>query len=147
MAYKPRIESNNLDLTSILSTIDELPDAGASVETCTVVLNIMAYVENPELGNFWALCYSDGVFYPRDLSGEISLAAAPPEEELYTTTHTISDVVRHSVLAINSGNPNIGTAQVTDVSGAVKVADNYSGIQAYIITAENGSTAVIGYIF
>lgn len=30
--YKPRIESNNLDLTSILSTINELPDAGASVE-------------------------------------------------------------------------------------------------------------------
>lgn len=34
MAYKPRIESNNLDLTSILSTIKELPDAGPSVETC-----------------------------------------------------------------------------------------------------------------
>ena len=36
--YKPRIESNNLDLTSILSTINELPDAGPSVETCTVTL-------------------------------------------------------------------------------------------------------------
>lgn len=39
MAYKPRIESNNLDLTSILSTINELPDAGASgptLETCTI---------------------------------------------------------------------------------------------------------------
>lgn len=32
MAYKPRIESNNLDLTSILSAINELPEAGASVE-------------------------------------------------------------------------------------------------------------------
>ena len=28
--YKPRIESNNLDLTSILSTINELPEAGGS---------------------------------------------------------------------------------------------------------------------
>lgn len=38
--YEPRIESNNLDLTSILSTINELPDAGSggggSIETCTV---------------------------------------------------------------------------------------------------------------
>lgn len=46
--YKPRIESNNLDLTSILSTINELPDAGGggggsggggTLETCTVTLS------------------------------------------------------------------------------------------------------------
>lgn len=37
--YKPRIESNNLDLTSILSTINELPDAGASVETATITFD------------------------------------------------------------------------------------------------------------
>ena len=36
--YKPRIESNNLDLTSILSTINELPEAGPSVETAEIQL-------------------------------------------------------------------------------------------------------------
>ena len=36
--YKPRIESNNLDLTSILATINELPDAGPSVETAEIQL-------------------------------------------------------------------------------------------------------------
>lgn len=41
--YKPRIESNNLDLTSILATINELPDAGGGsveVETCTVNVHV-----------------------------------------------------------------------------------------------------------
>lgn len=36
--YKPRIESNNLDLTSILSTINELPEAGGGVETAEIQL-------------------------------------------------------------------------------------------------------------
>lgn len=39
MAYKPRIESNNLDLTSILSTINELPEAGSGGTTLTVTTN------------------------------------------------------------------------------------------------------------
>lgn len=36
--YKPRIETNNLDLTSILSTINELPDAGPNIEVSTVTI-------------------------------------------------------------------------------------------------------------
>lgn len=40
MAYKPRIESNNLDLTSILSTINELPDAGGGTpRVCTITIS------------------------------------------------------------------------------------------------------------
>lgn len=46
MAYKPRIESNNLDLTSILSTINDLPEAGSGgggtdgtdLKTCTLTV-------------------------------------------------------------------------------------------------------------
>lgn len=38
--YKPRIESNNLDLTSILSTINELPDAGGGTAQGSVTVNI-----------------------------------------------------------------------------------------------------------
>ena len=38
--YKPRIESNNLDLTSILSTINELPDAGGGTAQGSVRFNI-----------------------------------------------------------------------------------------------------------
>lgn len=53
--YKPRIESNNLDLTSILSTINELPEAGSggpTLETCTVTFV-------PERsGIFDSLCYT-----------------------------------------------------------------------------------------
>lgn len=38
--YNTTLQSNNIDLQSILNTINELPDAGsggAAVETCTVV--------------------------------------------------------------------------------------------------------------
>lgn len=50
--YKPRIESNNLDLTSILSTINELPDAGG--ETQMSVAWVMQYTE------VWLVCFNEG---------------------------------------------------------------------------------------
>lgn len=40
MAYKPIIEANNLDLTSMLSTINELPEAGIKTITTTTPTNI-----------------------------------------------------------------------------------------------------------
>lgn len=48
MAYKPRIESNNLDLTSILSTINELPEAskGVSLDVITAPSLPATVVEN-----------------------------------------------------------------------------------------------------
>lgn len=48
--YKPRIESNNLDLTSILSTINELPDAGDAAGVCTITITGMP---------FYSLVYQD----------------------------------------------------------------------------------------
>ena len=46
--YKPRIETNNLDLTSILSTINELPEAskGASIDVITASSLPATVVEN-----------------------------------------------------------------------------------------------------
>ena len=66
--YKPRIESNNLDLTSILSTINELPDAGPSVETCTLTIigdtgdlgNSSLYYVNEQLNTQTGTYYAMG---------------------------------------------------------------------------------------
>lgn len=50
MAYKPRIETNNLDLTSILSTIDELPEAAKPEQTKTVTPKASAQTVTPDSG-------------------------------------------------------------------------------------------------
>ena len=59
--YKPRIESNNLDLTSILSTINELPEAGGGgggsggLETCKLIMTNVTttnFLYQPALGEY-----------------------------------------------------------------------------------------------
>ena len=64
--YKPRIETNNLDLTSILSTINELPDAGPSVETCTLTMSI----QSPSVSPTALVCIlADGSFIDKNFGG------------------------------------------------------------------------------
>lgn len=76
--YKPRIESNNLDLTSILSTINELPEAGPSVETCTVVLSgaveycvVTTYDNNVITSHYYTFSSSGDLAAPVELTNVV----------------------------------------------------------------------------
>ena len=47
MGFKTELQSNNIDLQTILNKVNALPEAGggggASVETCTIILNSTSY--------------------------------------------------------------------------------------------------------
>lgn len=84
--YKPRIESNNLDLTSILSTINELPEAGASMETCTVNIS--------SVFGFYSVNYTAVV------DGKPTPMVLTPSNDLTGYDYTLYDSLRFSELSI-----------------------------------------------
>lgn len=88
--YKPRIESNNLDLTSILAIINELPEAGPSgptLETCTVTISIGKSL----LHLYYSAVNDDGEVVIKDLIEEKGSA--------FTGTTTITTVTNALIYA------------------------------------------------
>ncbi len=65
MSQKTDLQSNNVDLQSILATINALPEAGggggAEIETCTVRLNVSTLMGDPVHFIFMCVVYENGV--------------------------------------------------------------------------------------
>lgn len=144
--YKPRIESNNLDLTSILSTINELPEAGPSVETCTVVVSVKGNTfYNTGLSGLWAFCYSED-YYIADVS-DASFETGTVYDAVYggtfnTWKYTVPNVVRNSFVNLISG----CGAMVANCLGGSILYGAWDTEALIAITAEAGGTARIELI-
>lgn len=145
--YNSIIEQNNLDLTSILSTINELPEAAASVETCTVVITSHCSVDY--MPDFWAYCYSDEGFYICDASGEIAVERREYYDDaygmdMYQYTCTISNVARNSPFVLNTEVKNALPFNIVDSSGLIDLASGVSSFfTVFQISSENGGTATV----
>ena len=122
--YNSTLQSNNTDLQAILNTINELPEAGTAIETCTVKVN-----SNTSSYRFDTIGYttvdSDG-----NLSAETVKVSA--------NTTTIENVVCGSMLACMKGQ---GLASAT--VGVVKIYSNTSYGCIFKITASAGQIAII----
>lgn len=134
MAYKPRIESNNLDLTSILSTINELPDAGASVETCTVTISTS--VANSGVDVFAVSCFDvENGFYTAIYDNSTTGGDAP------TFPFIINNVICGTVMFLRCYGAVI---PMYSCSSGITLQSVSSGI--FVVTAPAGSSETITYI-
>lgn len=110
--YKPRIESNNLDLTSILSTINDLPEAGSGgsgsggLETCKLIMSYSAtyVIYQPALGEY--------IYWRAEVPGDSIVGA---------------DVLCGSLI--------LGVSQAATVENAIFISYN-----TWLITAPAGGT-------
>ena len=133
--YKPRIESNNLDLTSILSTINELPDAGPSVETCTINVDCSGLNYCTQYVAYTAL--ENGVLTSKCVSG-------------YTLNTSISDVVCGTPFVVSFNNGGLTSAQASYSGGVTRLSLDPNiqgyGTEYYMAPTTNGATGIIcGY--
>ena len=145
--------SENLDevLDEQDSIIDQIQaalegKAGASVETCTVVIGgAHCYGTESGISKYWALCYADGSFYICDESGGATVeGSAGSDIDEYNFTITIPNVVRNSIIVFDRYYRDIGTFYVVNFSGVSEITFNTtSSNSAFIVTAENGGTATI----
>lgn len=111
MSYKADLQSNNVDLQSILATINALPEAGGgggsgSIETCTVTISV---------GKVWN---DDAEAY---IAGSVYAMAVTIENgdrliyEGYTGASITLTVEKSSLLAISPKDVSSGT-RVTSIS-------------------------------
>lgn len=102
MGYKTELQSNNVDLQTILNKVNALPEAGGgggggSVETCTVTFTKWGSFPEPGMG--------EGIVYYSDGNGAVK------NTQYSILNDTVITVAKNSLIAIKGGwNGNMSTA-------------------------------------
>lgn len=132
--YNTTIAQHNTELQDILTTVNELPDAGGSSETCTVTIN------------FYQAVYPY-LRYLAVINGETVLTTFDGDSAV--TTITLTDVLVNSLLYCQSStsNPIYSTTSgiTAEMDNIFFNADNYTyAMRAHInlSAGESGSITI-----